>query len=158
MTEHRQIPILDPTSNLMIEVDEGIAPLLQAMWDSGIATCNSCQENKPGMIWIEFLRAEDTEEFLTCITLGLDTVSRPEADDWLYPRILGQLIGQNIGWQYSAHPHDFREDVDWERGTVELNTSEPCIIALSISIRFPTQDYKGLLELITKRNELVSAW
>lgn len=144
MTEHRQIAILDPTSDYMIEVDEGIAPLLNAIWNSGITTCNSCQENKPGIIWIEFLRSKDTEAFLTCVISGLDPINSPEGDNWLYLRI----IGQKGGWQYNAHPHDFREYVDEDTGVIELNASEPCGIALSISIRFPVGDYETLLNLI----------
>jgi hypothetical protein len=144
MIEHKQIAVLDPTSDNMIEVDEGIAPLLKAIWNSGITTCNSCQENKPGIIWIEFLWSDDAEAFLTRVTSGLDPINSPEEDNWLYSRI----IGQKGGWQYNAHPHDFREYVDEDTRTVELNTSEPCGIALSISIRFPVGDYERLLNLI----------
>lgn len=144
MVEHKQTAILNPASNQMVEVDEGIAPLLKAIWNLGITTCNSCQENKPGLIWIEFLKAEDAEAFLTRVISGLNTVNSPKADNWIYP----EIIGQNGGWQYNAHPHDIREYIDEENGTVELNTSEPCGIALSISIRFPIEDYERLLDLV----------
>lgn len=144
MVEHKQTAILDPTSSQMVEVDEGIAPLLKAIWDLGITTCNSCQENKPGLMWIEFLLVEDAEAFLTRIISGLDPVNSPEADNWLYSRI----IGQNGGWQYNAHPHDIREYINEENGMLELNSSEPCGIAISISVRFPAGDYKRLLDLI----------
>lgn len=144
MIEHKQIAIYDPSSNLAIEVDEGIATLLKVIWDFGIKTCNSCQENKPGTIWIEFISTEDVEAFLTRVMLGLDPVNSPDADDWLYSRIMGA----NGGWQYTAHPHDAREYIDEEKGTVELNASEPCGIALSISIRFPVGDYERLLDLV----------
>lgn len=63
MTEHRQVAILDPTSKAMIEVDELMAPLLQAIWSQGIITSNSCQENRPGVMWIEFFSAVDAEAF-----------------------------------------------------------------------------------------------
>lgn len=144
MTEHKQTVILDPTSSQMIEVDEGIAPLLKAIWGLGIETRNSCQENKPSTVWIEFLRAEDAEAFLTSVISGLDPVSSPEADNWLYSRI----IGQKGGWQYNAHPHDYREYLDEENQTIELNSFEPCGIALSISIRFPVGDYERLLDIV----------
>lgn len=149
MVEHTQVMIHNPALNRMIEVDEGISPLLNAIWNLGIVTCNSCQENTPGVIWIEFSRAEDAEAFLTRIVSGLDPINRPEADNWLYSRIIGQNgVGQNEGWRYSAHPHDFREYIDDENDTLELDTSEPCGIALSISIRFPVKDYERLLDLI----------
>jgi hypothetical protein len=144
MVEHKQIAILNPASGYMIEVDAGIAPLLKAIWNLGIATCNSCQENKPGIVWIEFLRSEDAEAFLTRVVSGLDPVNSPKADSWLYSRIMGQ----NGGWQYNAHPHDIREYLNDEIGMVELNTSEPCGIAISVSIRFPVGDYERLLDLV----------
>jgi len=144
LIEHRQTAIYDPSSNQAIEVDEGIAPLLKAIWDLGITTCNSCQENKPDIVWIEFISTEDVEAFLTRIISGLDPVNSPDANDWLYSRIMGA----NDGWQYTAHPHDAREYMDEKKGTLGLNASEQCKIALSISIRFPVGDYEILLDLV----------
>jgi hypothetical protein len=144
LTEHKQVAIHDPVSNTTIEVDEGIASLLQAIWNCGIITCNSCQENKPGIIWIEFLAAEDAEAFLTRVVSGLDPNNRPEADDWLYSRI----TGAEGSWQYTAHPHDAREYIDLESGSLELNAAQLCKIALSVSIRFPARDYQRLHSLL----------
>lgn len=144
MPEHKQIAILDPASNAMIEVDKLMAPLLEAIWSFGIVTCNSCQENKPGIMWIEFLSAEDAEAFLTCAASGLDPINDPKADNWLYSRIMGS----SGGWQYTAHPHDVREYIDPEYGTIELNASQSCGFTLSISIRFPESDYEKLCDLL----------
>ena len=144
MTEHKQTVVLYPVSNTMIEVDEGIAPRLEAIWDCSIITCNSCQENKPGIIWIEFFAAEDAEAFLTRVVSGLAPTSCPEADNWLHTRI----TGADGSWQYTAHPHDAREYLDEEHGTIELNASQSCAIALSISIRFPVGDYEKLRDLL----------
>jgi hypothetical protein len=147
MPEHKQIAIFHPDSNETIEVDEGIAPLIKAIWNLGISTCNSCQENMPGVVWIEFLTAKDVEAFLSRVVSRLDPVNEPKAGSWLYSRI----IGENGGWKYNAHPHDVREYIDKEKGTLELNTSEPCGIMLSISIRFPVADYEMLLDLMGKK-------
>ena len=144
MTEHKQTAIHDPASDTMIEVDERIAPLLEAIWDCGIITCNSCQENKPGIIWIEFLAAEDAEALLARIVSGLDPINNPKADNWLYSRVKGS----SDGWQYAAHPHDVREYIDPECGTIELNASQSCGFTLSISVRFPQSDYERLLDLL----------
>ena len=147
MPEHKQIKISHPDSDETIEVDEGIAPLIKAIWNLGISTCNSCQENMPGIVWIEFLTARDVEAFLSRVVSGLDPANNAKAGNWLYSRI----IGENGGWKYNAHPHDIREYIDKEKGTLELNTSEPCGIMLSISIRFPLADYEILLDLLGKR-------
>ncbi len=144
MSEHKQMTIFNPVLNETIEVDEGIAPLLEAIWNLGISTCNSCQENKPGVIWIEFSSVEDAEIFLTYIASGLHTVNSLAAGNWLYYRIMGHTGG----WQYNAHLHDSREFIDEESGTLELNVSEPRKIAVSISIRFPIKDYGKLLDLV----------
>lgn len=143
MIEHKQVKILDPTSGYLTEVDEGLATLLKAIWNLGISTCNSCQENKPGIAWIEFLQSKDAEAFLTRIISCLDPTNSPEADVRLHSRIMGQIGG----WQYNAHPHDIREYMNAENGLVELNASEPCEIAISISIRFPVGDLERLLNL-----------
>ena len=144
MTEHKQVTVHDPTSNAMIEVDELMAPLLEAIWSFGLITCNSCQENKLGVMWIEFLSAEDAEAFITRIVSGLDPINNPKADNWLYSRIKGS----SGGWQYAAHPHDVREYIDPECGTIELNASQSCGFILSISIRFPKSDYERLCHLL----------
>lgn len=146
MIEHKQITILNPISNETIEVDEGLAPLLKAIWDLGIMTRNSCQENKPGIMWIEFLTAKDLEAFLTRIVSGIDSRDSSKADGQLYSRILGE----NGGWQYNVHPHDFREYIDEEKGMVELDISEMCGIALSISIRFPVGDCERLFDIVSR--------
>jgi len=143
LTEHKQTAIHDPASDTMIEVDEKIAPLLQAIWNCGIITCNSCQENKPGIIWIEFLAAEDAEAFLARIVSGFDPINNPAAHNWLYSRIMGL----NGGWQYTGHPHDAREYIDQDSGTLELNPTQACKFTLSISIRFPVSDYEILRDL-----------
>ncbi len=140
---HKQIEILDPTSGYLTEVDEGLATLLKPIWNLGISTCNSCQENKPGIAWIEFPRCEDAEAFLIRMISGLGPANSPEKDGRLYARIMGQLEG----WQYNSHPHDVREYMNEESGLVELNASEPSEIVISISIRFPVGDLERLLEL-----------
>ncbi|MDQ1261354.1 MAG: hypothetical protein QG575_535 [Euryarchaeota archaeon] len=154
MIEHKQTAILNPASNMIIEVDEGIAPLLQIIWNCGIITTNSCQENKPGIIWIEFLAAEDAEAFLTRVVSGLDPINNPKADNWLYSRIMGA----NGSWQYTAHPHDAREYIDEEDGCIGLNANQSCSIALSISIRFPMDDYEKLRDILEgKKTSLINA-
>jgi len=48
----------------------------------------------------------------------------------------------------NAHPYDFRGYLDEENHTVELNSAEPCRITLSVSIRFPMEDYERLLDIV----------
>lgn len=50
-----------------ISVDKGIAKLLKLIWNKGIKTVNSCEENKPGVIWIQFASMNDLTKFLNKI-------------------------------------------------------------------------------------------
>lgn len=50
-------------------VDEGIAPLIEELWKAGIHTVMSCDENRPGWMWIEFRSSEYAEKFEHCRSL-----------------------------------------------------------------------------------------
>src|SRR5262249_6077338 len=56
-TRHRQVWV--EWDGYGADVDEELAPLILALWKKGIVTCNSCQENRPGIAWVEFLTARD---------------------------------------------------------------------------------------------------
>ena len=70
---HKQVSIYYLGYDQMIDVDAEMAPLLRALWDKGIMTCNSCQEIEPGIMWIEFYSAEDVEAFVTLLVVALET-------------------------------------------------------------------------------------
>jgi len=97
-------------------------------------------------VWIEFLTTEDAEAFLTHVVSGMDPLACPEADNWLYSRIIGEM-----GLAVQSSPHDTREYLDDDLGIIELNATEACAIALSLSVRFPVSDYERLLELVGRR-------
>lgn len=58
MTAHPQVPLG------MFEVDELMAPLLSALWQQGIQTVSSCQDQDgaAGWAWIGFASTEDAEQ------------------------------------------------------------------------------------------------
>jgi hypothetical protein len=68
-TVHRQTKVRHPREGL-IEVDEGIAPLLKLLWKLGIDTFMSCerQEARPDcpieLVWIMFRSTQDLAKFL----------------------------------------------------------------------------------------------
>src|SRR5262245_12701217 len=65
MPVHKQVPI--QWGIRRAEVDEGLAPLILALWRAGIDTVNSCQENRPGVVWVEFASTFDAERFLSLV-------------------------------------------------------------------------------------------
>src|SRR5262245_35438023 len=64
-TYHKQVRIR--WKHQQAEVDEGLAPLILEIWKHGIDTIMSCQENQPGIAWIDFASAKDAERFLTLV-------------------------------------------------------------------------------------------
>src|SRR5262245_30555937 len=90
-TIHRQVPVA--WQGREEEVDEELAPLLLALWKAGIDTCNSCQENRPGVVWIEFPTSLDAQAFLNLVA------QYPSEDE------AGTLYGR-IMW--------YAGDQDWE--------------------------------------------
>ena len=64
MADHRQVEVYNPVYDHMTEIDEGIVDLIQLLWNLGLETINSCQENTPGIMWIS-LPSDAAERFLT---------------------------------------------------------------------------------------------
>jgi hypothetical protein len=48
-----------------VPIDVEIAPLTEALWERGIETLNSCQDNGDNhQVWIEFATPDDASRFL----------------------------------------------------------------------------------------------
>jgi hypothetical protein len=134
------------------DIDEEIAPLIEEIWKADIDTANSCQENKPGIVWIEFLSADDAASFLNIVA------EYEEEIDSLYNRIRhgwDSISGRLSApfWEYTIHPQDFalQQEVDeedcvdeWHEGIADF--------FFSVSIRFPRSDVPTLLERLRRYN------
>lgn len=97
--DHRQIRVHHP-SGRQIAVDAGLAPLLAALWSEGIETANSCEEEEPGVIWIEFETASGLSRFLKIVALGLDP--RDEGSGGLRDRMT-RLSPARGFWRYTKN-------------------------------------------------------
>ena len=146
--DHKQTLVFYPAYRKVIEVDAGIAPLLLALWDAEILTCNSCEEYEPGIIWIEFYATRDAEKLLLMIIKGLgDQIHKhPEANDWFCHRILGQNGDTLKPWRHDAHPNVYPARCN--RKQIYPKNLESCKVELSVSLRFPKEDYAILLDLL----------
>jgi len=49
-----------------IQIDRDIAPLIREIWDMGISTVNSCQDNR-GYVWVMFSTPIDASIFLDAV-------------------------------------------------------------------------------------------
>jgi hypothetical protein len=148
MSNHKQILVFYPAYRKAIEVDVGIASLLLVLWDAEILTCNSCEENEPGIIWIEFYSTNDAEKLLLLIikALGEQIHSHPEANDWFCYRILGQNGDMLNAWRYDAHPNVYPTRCNQKK--IYSKNLAACKVELSVSLRFPKEDYTIVLELL----------
>lgn len=135
------------------DIDEEIAPLIEEIWKADIRTINSCQENRPGIVWIEFPTVYGAADFLN-IAAGPFSHEL----DGLYNRISlawerdpGPVEG---AWKYDLHPFDMAVGVcDVDDGSVEEKPTGPPEFVFGVSIRFPRSDLPILLKRLRAFNE-----
>ena len=133
MDEHRQVGCYDPWEYETVMIDRGIAPLIRAIWDLEIRTVNSCQENQPGIMWIEFVSSYDFEKFLKAAI--------PERDGELWE-------SAHICWDLTASVTDTSCEI--VNDTVIYN--DPPEFAVYVSARFPAEQYKLILKNVLAYN------
>jgi len=140
MTEtHPQAHISHGT--LEADVDEGIADLILACWRADIETVNSCQENRPGITWIEFESADDAARFV-------DLVAPHEDEKWAasdFDTVTNRAFGDEPGaWEWSAELSDLSEELD--EANDEIFTVGPTSAHFYISVRLPHRDMPVLVQ------------
>jgi hypothetical protein len=145
MTKHKTITVT--FNEISEEIDEKIAPLIKSLWELGINTFNSCENNVPeGWVWIEFESASHAEEFLNIVA------EYNEDRNSLYNRIrqAWDSDDDSLFWQYSVHANDWgvSETLDEEENLEEEFLGQSAFI-FSFSIRFPQSD---LEEIMNKLN------
>jgi hypothetical protein len=146
MHEHKQVAVRYRGET--VTVDEGLVRLLDLIWRHGIGTDNSCQENRPGIAWIQFPSADDAKRFLNLVSVYPDSgIPRYLT---LYGRIAGDCDGP-CRWTFDALPVNCgvrsllcgNESVDTFSGA---NAFE-----FLISIRFPVEDISLLVQELESR-------
>lgn len=113
-----------------IYVDRGIAELLCRLWTHGIETENSCQENKPDIIWIQFYRAQDCEKFYTHIARN--------DKEFFYNELVDDF---ERAWWFKDENEVLVEQIN------EIFPNEEPDVCIKPSIRFPKKHYRKLLKL-----------
>lgn len=144
MFEHETAPIRLPYSTDTVEVDKDIAALIQALWDRGIETEESCQNIGPGSVWIQFSTSHDALMFLSLVASIRETEG-PEAADRLYHR----MIDGEGGWEYEIAPGDLNLIMVDEEGVAGF--SGPPDLVLPVAVRFPVSDYFRVLHLVMQK-------
>jgi hypothetical protein len=128
-------------------VDEGIADLLQLLWDCGCDTYNSCQENRPEMAWIEFATTEDCARFLNFVANHPADNSIPFWET-LYGRITGH--GADDDWEYEVLVVNLGEVEEMVDGEIVATIKENNF-AFMVSVYFPISDILPLIDILTRK-------
>jgi hypothetical protein len=153
-SEHKQVEV--QWRGMRRQIDEELAPLILALWQAGIDTVNCCQENFPGIAWIEFLSTHDAKEFLDRVAVYPDEEDyrRANGPETLYDRVIGR--GSEGDWRYDLHPFDFGVDEEIVNDEVVETCIGPADFEFSVSIRFPRTDIPLILERLSGGDALFS--
>lgn len=120
----------------MVNIDDGIVPLMTEIWKAEIDTLNSCENNIPrDYVWIEFKDADHIERFLSIVFVDVkltDSIihmcnSISTGKKWIFPRDV---------------------DLEWDDETDIINN-----VGLIHSIRFPKTDLEFVLKQLTEFNK-----
>lgn len=130
--KHATVPVAAPDGE-MVEIDEGVAPLVAAMWKNGWTTFNSCEDDG-GWIWVE-MPGDDVEKFLTLVARKGSPDVAWGAQAACSRRGHPFLLDDRNVWDLSAGAHDLNEDYD-EDGTEVVRKGKPDI-AVTVGVRFP---------------------
>lgn len=139
--DHPSVTLVEPWTKRAVEIDEEIAPLIEATWRLGIPTVMSCQDNF-GKVWIMFLFAFAAEDFLNAVASADD--DDPKDVESLRNRIApvyepvhdSEAFRLERRWRYDVVPTDYGS-----RGAPDVK--------LGMSVRFPRSD----LAEVTRRIE-----
>src|SRR4051794_29753014 len=92
---HKQVWAKYPDGS-SVWVDEGMKPFLEALWNRGIDTVLSCQENQPGIAWVAFAGPYDAIHFLK--------EAWDLADEGMRERMEGAWVVPGM-WDCKSHQH-----------------------------------------------------
>ena len=153
MSEHKTVFVRWEDEEAWI--DEEIAPLIRELWKAGFTTLNSCQENRPGWVWIQFLHASDAETFLNIVARyekGVHTFYNRIRQEWT--TIAGELEGE---WEYDVHPMDMAvEEMLVGDDCIKESCTGPSDFIFTFSIRFPKTDLPLILRRVRRHNKNIS--
>jgi hypothetical protein len=123
-TRHPQVPIA--WRGRYAEVDAEMAPLILLLWMAGIDTINSCQENFPGIAWVEFRTTRDAKRFLDLVAAYPDQGDIHTVNDRTYvgdtpfwETLYGRITGHGAEGPVPAplkHPQQDRRGLVAEGG------------------------------------------
>ncbi len=82
---YRTIPASHIDAGEVVEIDERIAPLIDALWLAGFETCLSCQGGDGRPAWVEFSDAAEAKRFVRIATTGTEALEVWRVQPWPAP-------------------------------------------------------------------------
>lgn len=153
-TLHRQVRVA--WRDREADVDEGLAPLILALWKLDVDTLMSCQENRPGVAWLCFPTAYDAETFLNAVAVhpeeqadgGQEEVAGTPLWATLYGRAAG--YGSDGDWEYAVHPTNYGVIEEVENDELIETCIGPSDFGFSVSVRMPVADLPEVRERVER--------
>jgi hypothetical protein len=150
---HQQVKLRHYWNGKEIEVDEGIARLIELIWFFEIKTCDSCQENKPRIAWIQFQDVGNLRLFLNLVG------SYPREGENLHESLYGRITRSMIDNDFIKGSWDYSFDIE-DHGVINELEEDKIItthLDFRASVRFPVSDIALLEEILEgKKNELLA--
>jgi len=143
MSTHKQVRVRANGEEELI--DEGIAPLIEAIWRAGIETYMSCEKGYDGLVWLCFACPLEANRFVSAISV--------------YEKAPGSFYRRMIGWGRGSTEEDWRYEIRVEDYDLTVDDDADCShqpggLDLQVSIRFPPADIPIVLERLLAHNRL----
>lgn len=133
-TIHKQVTV--SVGDRSAEVDEPLAPLVQALWEADIDTYMSCQRHSiSGKVWLGFTTGHDAERFLE-IVVANSPARWGQVEQWYfgqYERTAQPLSSA----EHALHPKDWEFHASVYVGPGEAGAPQ---YAVTVSVLFPRRD------------------
>jgi len=151
--QHKTVKLWNVFYEDYVDIDKNIAPLIDELWEAGIQTSNSCENNTPEMynykdtcIWISFQSMEDVKRFMQIVYIGI-----PRKGTFTN-RIIGR--SHKFNWEYS-----YWIDTSYKnRSPKNIFVANDRIrdIEVGHSLRFPGSDYCYVLKNLIEFNKVTN--
>lgn len=131
------------------DIDEAITSLIFEMWRAGIRTFQSCQDNPPGWVWLQFDDTAELQKFLGIV-----------GDDDQPGDLLNHRMRSGYGLKGGFEQWDFRLVVnDWgldeivaENGEIDEIRIGPPDFGVLTCVHFPKRDLSTVVARLIVHN------
>lgn len=148
---HRTVSLTSMFFDEIVEIDAAIAPLIKWIWNAGITTLNSCEDNS-GYVWVQFLSADNAERFLNIVA---DKAGQA-GNRLLRSRVVNSYDFSPADCRLFESRYDVPKD-SWLVSVCSDWSEESEEIELSISVRFPREhlcEVMTVLEIEAARGKI----